>query len=399
MKKTFVLTGLILAVIGLIVSCTKLEPALPADDQTLDGPVEGLTNAEYAQHLRGDAEFTDKVFTSNTGLGPIFVATSCGSCHLGEGKGHPFSTLIRFGQTDSTGNKFMLQGGPQLQDRAIPGHIPEQIPAGATSAKFLPPANTGLGFLESVPDADIIAMSDPNDANGDGIRGVPNWNNIPSYAIVRPNAVSRNGKYICRFGRKGSVYNLLQQTVNAYNQDMGISSVFEPKDVYSHLDVSPEISVNTVNDVVFYLETLRAPVQRNQNDADVIAGKQLFISINCSGCHKPELRTGPSTTAALANKIISPYTDLLLHDMGPGLDDGYTEGTAKTSAWRTPALWGLGLSPNSQGGEYFLLHDGRAKSIEQAIQMHGGEGTNSKNSFNALTETDKQKIIVFLKSL
>jgi CxxC motif-containing protein (DUF1111 family) len=154
-----------------------------------------------------------------------------------------------------------------LQDRALPGHTPEQIPTGATFAKFLPPANTGLGFLELVPDADIIAMSDPNDVNGDGIKGVPNWNDVPAYAVIRPNAVTRNGKYICRFGRKGSVYNLLQQTVNAYNQDMGITSVFEPKDVYSHLDIEPEVSINTVNDVVFYLETLRAPIQRNQTDA------------------------------------------------------------------------------------------------------------------------------------
>jgi len=88
-----------------------------------------------------------------------------------------------------------------------------------------------------------------------------------------------------------------------------------------------------------------------------------------------------------------------LHDMGPGLDDGYTEGTAKTSAWRTPPLWGLGLSPNSQGGQYFLLHDGRANSIEAAIEMHGGEAVNAKNNFDALNETDRQKIIKFLKSL
>jgi CxxC motif-containing protein (DUF1111 family) len=390
MKKIVVLVGLIVLVTGFIVSCTKLEPTAPAEDETLDGPVEGLTTAEYAQHLRGDVEFTDKVFARTSGLGPIFVATSCGSCHLGEGKGHPFSTLTRFGQTDSTGNKFITQGGPQLQDRALPGYTPEQIPAGATFAKFLPPANTGLGFLELVPDADILAMSDPNDLNGDGIRGVPNWNDVPSYAVIRPNAITRNGKYICRFGRKGSVYNLLQQTVNAYNQDMGITSMFEPKDVYSHFDIEPEVSINTVNDIVFYLETLRAPIQRNQTDADVIAGKQLFTSVNCAGCHRPQLKTGPSKTEALSNKVIAPYT---------GLDDGYTEGTAKTSAWRTPALWGLGLSPNSQGGEYFLLHDGRAKSIEQAIQMHGGEATNARNGFNALPEADKQKIIRFLKSL
>jgi CxxC motif-containing protein (DUF1111 family) len=399
MKKNAVIGLLIFTATIFVFSCSKLEPSLPADDQTLDGPIEGLTAAQYAQHLRGDVAFTDEVFTRISGLGPVFVATSCGSCHLGEGKGHPFTTLTRFGQTDSTGNKFLHLGGPQLQDRALPGFMPEQIPAGATSSRSLPPANSGLGFIELVSDADIVAMSDPNDVDGDGIKGIPNWNDIPAYAAIRPNAITRNGKYICRFGKKGSVYNLLQQTVNAYNQDMGITSAFEPKDVYTGLDIEPEISLNKVHDVVFYLQTLKVPIQRNTGDADVIAGKQIFINANCSGCHKPELKTSVSPVAALSNKTFSPYTDLLLHDMGAALDDGYTEGTAKTNAWRTPALWGLGLSPNSQGGQYFLMHDGRAKSIEQAIQLHGGEASNSKNKFSALTDAEKQKLILFLKSL
>jgi CxxC motif-containing protein (DUF1111 family) len=277
--------------------------------------------------------------------------------------------------------------------------MPETIPAGATSAKFTPPGNTGLGFLELVPDADIIAMSDPTDANGDGIRGTPDWNTIPPFVTPDPNAVTRNGKYICRFGKKGSVYNLLQQTVNAYNQDIGITSAFEPNDVYSHLDIDPEIATKTINDVVFYLQTLKAPVQRDQNDTAVMAGKQLFIGINCAGCHRPALKTGFSPVDALSYKTFAPYTDLLLHDMGPGLDDGYTEGTAKTSEWRTAPLWGLGLAPKSQGGQYFLLHDGRATSIEEAIQLHGGEASNAKNAFNALSETDRQRIIKFLKTL
>ncbi len=399
MKRSFFVMGLIVAIVVVVVSCSKLEPAAPADDQVLDGAVDGLSYAQTAQHGRGDAAFTSQVFTREAGLGPIFVATSCGSCHAGEGKGHPFTTLTRFGQIDSTGNLFLHIGGPQLQNNALPGFTPEPLPAGATFAKFLPPGNTGLGFLELVSDADILAMSDPDDVDGDGIKGVPNWNNIPSFITPTPTAAVRNGKYICRFGKKSSVYNLLQQTAAAYNQDIGITSVFEPKDVYSGLDIDPEISISTVNDVVFYLQTLRAPIQRNQNDADVIAGKQLFISTNCAGCHKPELKTGYSPVDALSFKTFAPYTDLLLHDMGPGLDDGYTEGTARTSAWRTPALWGLGLAPNSQGGQYFLLHDGRAKTIEEAIQMHGGEATKSKDNFNALNGFERQQIMKFLKSL
>jgi CxxC motif-containing protein (DUF1111 family) len=398
MKKYMVVLGLILLGTIAIVSCSKLEPSAMADDEVLDGTVDGLTYAQTKQHALGDAAFTE-VFTRETGLGSIFVATSCGSCHAGDGMGHPFSTLTRFGQIDSTGNHFLNQGGPQLQDRALPGFTPEQVPAGASSSKFLPPGNTGLGFLELVSDADILAMSDPADLNNDGIKGVPNWNDIPSYIVLHANATTRNGKYICRFGRKAGAYNLLHQTVNAYNQDIGITSSYAAKDVYSGLDIDPEISTTKINDVVLYLQTLKAPVQRNQYDADIIAGKQFFINANCSGCHKPELKTGFSPINALSYQTFAPYTDLLLHDMGPALDDGYTEGTAKTSAWRTAPLWGLGLAPSSQGKEFFLLHDGRARSIEEAIQLHGGEATKAKNNFNALGQTDQQKIIKFLKSL
>jgi CxxC motif-containing protein (DUF1111 family) len=180
---------------------------------------------------------------------------------------------------------------------------------------------------------------------------------------------------------------------------MGITSSFALKDVYSGLDIDPEVSDNTVHNVVFYLQTLKAPIQRNQNDAEVIKGKNIFIQTGCESCHKQILQTGTSAIAALSNKIFHPYSDLLLHDMGTALDDGYTEGNAKTNEWRTPPLWGLGLSPNSQGGQFFLLHDGRAKSIEEAILLHGGEAAASKNKFNQLTATDKNALLKFLNSL
>ncbi len=391
--------GLMITAVVIAASCAKLEPSAPGDDSLLDGPITGLTNEQNRQFLAGDIAFNDEVFTSKTGLGPRFVSTSCGSCHAGDGKGTPFTTLTRFGQSDSTGNKFLHLGGPQLQNRAIPGYTAEQIPPGATFSKFTPPANTGLGFLEAVTDATILAMADPNDQNGDGISGVPHYAYLPSFINPNANAISLNGKYIHRFGKKAAAYNLLHQTVNAYNQDMGITSTFVPNDVYSGLDIDPEVSDLTIRNVVFYLQTLKAPIQRNVNDADIQQGKSLFVQVNCSGCHKPQLETGPSHIDVLSNKTFFPYTDLLLHDMGSGLNDGYTEGFAKTSEWRTPPLWGLGLSPNSQGGQYFLMHDGRAKSIEEAIQMHGGEATNSRNSFNSLTESNKQKLIKFLKSL
>jgi CxxC motif-containing protein (DUF1111 family) len=395
MKKLIV----ILLLVFTAVACKKIFPGIPEDEDVLDGPVAGLTNEQNAAFLRGDIAFNDEVFTKESGLGPLFVATSCATCHAGDGKGHPFTTLTRFGQNDTLGNQFLQFGGPQLQSRAIPGHQPEQIPPGASFSRFTPPANTGLGFLEAVEDAAILALADPGDANGDGISGRPNWISIPSYCILRPGTIERNGQYIGRFGKKAAVYDLLQQTVNAYNQDMGISSTYEHYDTYTGFEVDPEISNQTALDVVFYLRTLKAPVPRAKNDPDIIAGSQIFTNISCAKCHTPQLQTGNSPISALANKTFFPFTDMLLHDMGPALNDGYTEGTAMPAEWRTPPLWGLGLSKNSQGGQYFLMHDGRARTIEQAITLHGGEATDSKNFFLQLTATDKGRLIKFLESL
>lgn len=382
-----------------IISYEKILPKGPGNGQILDGPVEGLLPDQKIRFLAGDAAFNREIFTSETGLGSIFVATSCGGCHAGDGKGTPFTTLTRFGQTDETGNMFLHLGGPQLQNRALPGFKPETIPAGATFSRFTPPANTGLGFIELVSDEDLLAMADPEDKDKDGISGVPNYGILPSFVIPLTHSIPRNGKYIHRFGKKAAAYNLLHQTVNAYSQDIGISSSFAPYDVYQGQQIDPEISNLAVQNVVFYLQTLKAPVQRNQNDPVVQQGRETFIDIGCESCHKQNLKTTSGQVPALSNKTFHPFTDLLLHNMGKGLDDGYTEGSAKTFEWRTPPLWGLGLSPNSQGGQYYLMHDGRARSIRQAIQMHGGEGQASKDHFERLTESDKNRLITFLKSL
>ena len=180
---------------------------------------------------------------------------------------------------------------------------------------------------------------------------------------------------------------------------MGVASIFEAIDTYSGLEIDPEVATDQVNDVVFYLKTLKAPLRRDETNTDVIEGEKLFSEMKCASCHSPTLQTGPSTIEALSNKTFHPYTDLLLHDMGALLDDGYTEGFALTSEWKTPALWGLGLSQDSQGGSYFLMHDGRAKSIEDAILLHGGEALQSKNSYKQLMESKKQQVLKFLESL
>jgi CxxC motif-containing protein (DUF1111 family) len=390
--KTLLLSSLVLS------ACEAFEPEAPADFDILDGPVAGLNEAENLQFLKGDAAFNTEIFTLKNGLGPLFVATSCGSCHPGDGKGHPFTTLTRFGQTDENGNQYLNVGGPQLQHQAVPGFKPEAIPQNVTFSRFTPPANTGLGFIDAVSDADILAWADADDADGDGISGVPNWINLKEYVTERPNSVPQNGRYIGRFGKKGATYNLLQQTASAYNQDIGITSSFEPVDTHSGLVFDPEVSNQTINDVVFYLKTLKAPAPRPESNS-ILEGKQLFATVGCSKCHRPEMKTENSTIAAIADKVFYPYSDLLLHDMGTTLDDGYTEGSAKTYEWRTPPLWGLGLSKNSQGGQYFLMHDGRARSIDEAILLHGGEANQIRNNYQVLTADEKTKLIQFLESL
>ena len=411
MKTLYVLL-ILSSLFWLASACDALLPGTPADDQLLDGPIGDLTPEQNAQFLRGDVGFNNEIFTAATGLGPTFVATSCGSCHAGDGKGHPFTTLTRFGQSDETGNTFMQMGGPQLQNRAIGGHAPETIPAGASFSKFTPPANTGLGLLGALSDEQLLTNADPDDKDGDGISGVPNWIDAPTFFqpqwFHKPQiTASHPPRYIGRFGKKAAAVDLLHQTVNAYKQDMGITSDFDLVDPINYAVSGqagdgvpdPEVPGSRVNDVVFYLRTLKVPVQRNAGDADVIAGKQVFVQVGCAKCHTLAWTTPQSDVAALANKTFAPYTDLLLHDMGKGLDDGYTEGTAKTSEWRTPPLWGLGLSKNSQGGQEFLLHDGRARSVDEAIRLHGGEAAKTIERYGQLGADDRSKLIKFLGSL
>jgi len=410
MRKYFLLVIIAWGLVAYLVNsgCEKLLPTPPAEENLLEGPLADLTPEQNALHLKGDEAF-GQVFTPATGLGSIFVSTSCVSCHRGDGKGHPLTTLTRFGKMTANGFDPMLnEGGPQLQHRAVAGFTPENIPSGATGiAKFNPPAVTGLGFLEAVLDATLIEMADPNDSDGDGISGRVNYVNPPDYFVPKPTHIQVFGKYIGRFGKKAAAIDLQHQTVNAYKQDIGITSDFEMQEPVNYgvanqaIDniPDPEVAGSVVQSVVFYLRTLKAPIQRNVNDIAVDTGKKVFLTIGCGGCHKPNLKTGKSDIEALSEKEFAPYTDLLLHDMGSELNDYYTEGSAETSEWKTPALWGLGLSKNSQGGTYFLLHDGRAKSINDAIQFHGGEGANSRQKYNQLSETDKSNLIKFLESL
>ena len=404
----------------LLTGCGILTPEAPDEGTVLDGTIEGMTPSQVGQHLIGDEEFAQR-FAIADGLGPIFVATSCEQCHVADGKGHPVFNLTRFGRADSNGFDFLTQfGGPQLQHRSIPGYPPEVVPPAATGISvFNPPAVTGLGYLDAVDDATLVSLSDPDDLDSDGISGRLQLHDptdlieavIMLEARSRPDPLAQgtliDGKYIGRFGKKALTVNLLHQTVGAYQQDMGITSDLLPEDLFnpqagnraSDEVPDPEVSSSTVANVVFYLKTLRVPPRRNATDPDVVAGEEIFNSIGCAACHVSVLSTGGSEIAVLNRVEFHPYTDLLLHDMGAELDDGYTEGHALTSEWRTAPLWGIGIQENFQGGQAFYLHDGRATSLGQAIEFHGGEAIASRNAFLALSPEDRGRFIRFLRSL
>jgi CxxC motif-containing protein (DUF1111 family) len=404
-----------------VTACDVVLPDAPNPESILEGPVEGLSGQQLAAFLSGDEEFSRR-FGPVDGLGPIFVATSCESCHVGDGKGHPLFNLRRFGRTRTDGSfdPMRNEGGPQLQNRAILNYISEVVPAGVTGASlFTAPTVTGLGFLEAVEDATLLALADPDDADGDGISGRVQLIGASEFIaeLVRLELIfdqdepgrhtQIGGRFIGRFGKKASAINLLHQVVTAYREDMGLTSDLILEDPvnpqvgnFAGDDVpDPEVPSNTVSNVVFYLKTLRAPPRREAESAEVKAGEALFAASRCSACHVPSMTTGPSRIAPLNRKVFHPYTDLLLHDMGPELDDKYTEGIALTSEWRTAPLWGIGLAEGAQGGRGFFLHDGRAASLRAAIELHGGEAAASREAFRRLTTVEQELVLAFLRSL
>lgn len=396
-------------------------PGAPNESDQLAGTLPGLSGPQVAMHAAGDAEFA-KTFAATDGLGPVFVAASCESCHVGDGKGHPVFNITRYGRM-LPGNVFdgmRAAGGPQLQDRGVLGYLREYVPNAATGiTRLTAPAVSGLGFLEAVDDATLLALEDPDDLDGDGISGrvqlVDSTDLLASVvsfeAVATDGPPTRgtliNGQYIGRFGKKGLSVNLLQQVATAYHQDMGITSDLIPDEIFNPAvgaftgdgAPEPEVGASIVNSVTFYIKTLKAPPRRNANNADVVAGESLFDNGPCASCHLPSLSTGPSNIGALNQVTFRPYTDLLLHDMGPDLDDGYTEGRALTSEWRTAPLWGIGLAAAAQGGSMHLLHDGRAKTIEAAVSFHGGEAAAARTWFNGLSDTQRRQVVAYLKSL
>lgn len=387
--------------------CDHLLTKAPDESEVFEGPIDGLTNAQRTIFVRGDEAFGE-IFTFQTGLGPLFNEASCERCHVGDGRGHPRVNLTRFGLNLGGGqfDPLVAFGGPQLQQRSMPGYPAETIPSHANAISLRGgPIVTGLGLIEAIPDQTILANADPNDLDGDGISGRANFIGAPEFLGLGPGPY--NGKYLGRFGRKAGAINLLQQTATAYHQDMGITSDFLPVENFNPAAggqggdpvPDPEITAATVNDVVFYLQTLRPPSRRNENDPTVRRGEQLFGSIKCTSCHIPAMMTGPHPIAPLANRPAYLYSDLLLHDMGPDLADNFIEGEASGTEWRTTPLWGLGIVENVLGGTPFYLHNGRTSDLRVVIELHKGEANASRLAFQQLSTADQEALIAFLKSL
>ena len=386
-----------------LAACADLLTEAPDDADLFDAPVQGLTPAELAAFVRGDAEFGRR-FSPVSGLGPIFNDVSCASCHSGDGRGRLENALQRIGSPDN--DMLRALGGPQIQTRAVPGSFAERLPPSTPMSLRLPPPVFGVGLIEAVDEATILALADSADADGDGISGRPNWVYAGAYV---PHSVPGGGTElrIGRFGRKAQVSNLIEQTVEAYHQDMGITSDFVPVENVNPLSSvddaaidrtpDPEVSHGTVQAVVHYLRTLAPPAPAPDN-ASRTEGRSLFTASGCASCHVPSLRTGQSPIAALVNRQAELYSDLLLHDMGDALADNRPDGSATGREWRTTPLWGLRLMRRFLNGDAFLLHDGRARTVDEAIRLHGGEALASRQAFEALTPAQRAALIDFVET-
>ena len=310
----------------------------------------------------------------------------------GRGKTDPYAPSLRF----PTWHLDNLAYGPLHPETVV-------------SAR-LSPAIAGLGFLEAVPDSALLAAADPDDKDQDGISGRPHW--VWSH--------EKKAMSIGRFGWKNGQATLDDQNQSAFHADIGISTPFFPTPAGDCTDtqkscknamhgeraplkgpglVEREAPKIVTDAVLSFIRSLAPPTQRHPKDTRVQQGYQIFKSIGCTKCHTSQLVTGHQTERPwLSEKTIAPFTDLLLHDMGDGLADDLPEGNAEGREWRTPPLWGVGQA-SLVNGSAFYLHDGRARTLTEAILWHDGEARNVRLSFQALSEADQKALLQFLHSL
>ena len=450
--------GVLAVLVLVLVKCQKSSvfPASQYDDQlsagdetifdatskAFGGMFPTISGYDEHVHILGDLVFNQTFVTApapiHSGLGPIFNNTGCINCHHNDGIGLPTagdlqsSLLVRISLPgeDTHGGPVPVPGyGLQLQDKAVYGISPEckvnisytyndlsfadgedyelMKPSYTLSNLYTPisgsyllsprlaPPMIGLGLLEAVPESEIVALADPNDTNGDGIKGVANyvWD------------VKTQSIQLGRFGWKANTASIITQVASAFNQDMGITTSLLPVEnsygqiQYDGLKDDPELPDSLLNAVKYYAQTLGVPARRNTTDATVMRGEQLFMLAKCGVCHKQTLTTGINVAfPGISNQVIHPYTDMLVHDMGPGLADGRPDYKAGPQSWRTAPLWGLGLYTVVNSPGYFL-HDGRARSITEAIMWHGGEAAPSQAYFSNLSKIDRDAVLTFLRSL
>ncbi len=397
-------------------------------------PAPNLVAARLGLHLDGDVTFESVFVTApapvNPGLGPVFNRTSCLSCHVKDGRSEPdLSLLVRvsLGQ-DASGRHVPVPGfGLQIQDRAVFGVTPEArvvidyeevpgtfadgepyslrrptvriedphepLPAGVlTSARMARPV-FGMGLLEAVPEEALLDLAAVQAATGE-VSGRPNyaWDAVAERFTLG------------RFGWKANEPTVRQQTADAYRDDMGITSPVFPAAAPFGYDsgndpAAPEIDERTLEATAFYVQTLGVPAARGVGEPEVERGRRLFGEVGCASCHVARLETGTlDGLPEVSNQTIYPYTDLLLHDLGEGLADGRPDFTATGSEWRTPPLWGIGLT-RLVNQHTFFLHDGRARNLTEAILWHGGEAEAAKERFRQLSKDERDALVTFLESL
>ena len=428
--------------------------------------LDNLSFEQEEQFKLGNALFR-KVWVSSpsstqasNGLGPLFNARGCQSCHIKDGRGHPpfpgqaenVSMFLRLsvppGENDT---RLAMDGviagevgdpiyGTQLQDFAVPGlqaegrmvidytDLPVTLGDGTVvtlraphysvadlaygpladdvmlSPRLAPPM-IGLGLVEQIPAEDILALADADDLDGDGISGRPNWTIEPVSQSVM----------LGRFGWKAGMASVRSQSAGAFAGDIGIST---PLVNLSHGDCTenqPEclalptgeqerLGVSEAPDpvldlVTFYSQTLGVPERRDVGDDAVLGGKAAFYGAGCVSCHTPKFVTSrDAESPAHRFQLIWPYADFLLHDMGAGLADNRPEGLADGQEWRTPPLWGIGLT-ETVSGHTFFLHDGRARDLVEAILWHGGEAQAARDAFADMPQATRDDLVAFLESL
>lgn len=389
--------------------------------------------------------------TARDGLGPLFNTNGCQNCHIKDGRGHlpaegdsnAVSILLRISvapRTQADWEQIYRHGalaepvyGRQIQDFAIPGHEPEARLAldyeyhnvtltGGETAELRKPIvkleslgygplhpdlqmslriaspMIGLGLLEAIPEATLQSFADEDDRNGDGISG----------RLNRVWSQEQQDFVIGRFGWKAEQPTLKQQNASAFAGDLGItSSLFPQTDCTAAQKAclqapnggDPELSERILDMVTFYTRNLAVPLRRNIDDPQVKKGASLFATSGCENCHKTHITTAtlpehPEQSA----QLIHPYTDLLLHDMGEGLADGRPVFGATGREWRTAPLWGIGLTEVVSGSQHYL-HDGRARTLLEAILWHDGEARASRDKVRNMIPADRQALIAFLRSL